>query len=106
MYVADWGYHTSIIVEQPRGWTLGPPGKERASFLEYSWGDKLFYMESDYRPHAVFATLVLPTPTVAYLDGWADPPDFRGARAVYARTIDAATVLRSPVPECLASLSR
>lgn len=91
MFVADWGYHTSIIVEQPRGWSLGPPGKEHAAFLEYSWGDRLFYMESDYQPQAVFATLVLPTSTVVYLDGWTDPPEFRGARSVYARTIDAAT---------------
>lgn len=90
VFVADWGYHTSIIVEQPAGWTLGPPGKERAPFLEYSWGDRLFYMGSDYLPQAVFATLVLPTPTVAYLDGWSSA-QFRGARSVYARTIDAAT---------------
>ena len=92
LFVADWGYHTSILIEQPRGWSLGPPGKERAPFLEYSWGDRLFYMQSDYRPHALFATLVLPTATVAYLDGSSDPPSFAGARAVYARTIDAMTV--------------
>jgi hypothetical protein len=92
VFVADWGYHTSIIVEQPRGWMVGPPGKERAPFLEYSWGDRLFYMQSDYRPHALFATLVLPTATVAYLDASSDPPSFAGARAVYARTIDATTL--------------
>lgn len=91
VYVADWGYHTSIIVEQPSGFALGPPGRERAPFLEYAWGDKSYYLESDYRPQAIFATLVLPTATVAYLGAWADPPDFRGARAVSARTIDAAT---------------
>jgi hypothetical protein len=92
VFVADWGYHTSILVEQPRGWVLGPPGKERAPILEYSWGDRLFYMQSDYRPHALFATLVLPTATVAYLDGSSDPPSFAGARAVYTRTIDATTL--------------
>ena len=92
VFVADWGYHTSILVEQPRGWMLGPPGKERATFLEYSWGDRMFYTQADYRPHALFATLVLPTATVAYLDGSSDPPSFAGARAVYARTIDATTV--------------
>ena len=32
VFVADWGYHTSIIVEQPSGTQLGPPGREaRAS---------------------------------------------------------------------------
>lgn len=91
VFVADWGYHSSIIVEQPSGWTLGPPGRESAPFLEYSWGDRLFYMESDYQPQAIFATLVLPTPTVAYLDARPDPPGLDGARAVYVRTMDAAT---------------
>lgn len=91
VFVADWGYHTSIIVQQPSGWSLGPPGRERAPFLEYAWGDRIFYMESNYQPQAVFATLVLPTPTVAYLDGWTDTSGFRGARAVYARTMDAST---------------
>jgi hypothetical protein len=33
VFVADWGYHTSIVVEQPRDWTLGPPRKERAPLL-------------------------------------------------------------------------
>ena len=37
--VADWGYHTAIILEQPRGWSMGPIGEERAPFLEYAWGE-------------------------------------------------------------------
>ena len=92
--VADWGYHTAIILEQPRGWSMGPVGEERAPFLEYAWGDRRFYMESDYRPHALFATLALPTASVLYLDGRPDPPRLGGARAVYARTVDAATLHR------------
>lgn len=91
VFVADWGYHTSIIVQQPPGWSLGPPGREHALFLEYAWGDRKFYMESSYQPQAIFATLVLPTSTVVYLDGWPDTSALRGARAVYARTIDAPT---------------
>lgn len=88
--VADWGYHTAIVVEQPRGWALGPPREERAPFLEYAWGDRRFYMESNYK--AIFATLVLPTASVLYLDGRPDPPPLGGARAVYQRTVDAATL--------------
>jgi hypothetical protein len=92
VYVANWGYHATIIVEQPSGWSLGPPGKERAPFLEYAWGDRRFYMDSDYRPQSLFATVVLPTESVIYLDGQPDPPSLTGARAVYARTVDAATL--------------
>ncbi len=50
VFVVDWGYHTAIIAEQPSGWALGPPGEERAPFLESAWGDRRFYLESNYRP--------------------------------------------------------
>lgn len=103
--VVDWGYHTAIVVEQPPGWGLGPPGEEHAPFLEYAWGDRRFYMESDYRPHAVFATLVLPTASVLYVDGRPDPPPFRGARAAYERRVDA-TALRVLLADLERSIRR
>jgi hypothetical protein len=108
VYVADWGYHTSIIVQQPAGWRLGPPGKEGAPFLEYAWGDRRFYMESDYRPQAIFATLFLPTASVLYLDGLPAPPGTEGAtgaRAVFVRYVDAAT-LRALLVELERSIHR
>jgi hypothetical protein len=93
VFVVDWGYHTAIVVEQPRGWRLGPPGEEAAAFLEYAWGDRRFYLESDFRPHAVFATLFLPTESVLYVDGRRDAQSAtRGARVTMARTIDADTL--------------
>jgi len=90
--VVDWGYHTAIVVQQPPGWRLGPPGAEDALFLEYAWGDRRFYLESDYRPHALFATLFLPTEAVLYLRGHPDPPSLGGAEAVFSRIVDAATL--------------
>jgi hypothetical protein len=101
--IADWGYHTAIVAEQPRGWALGPPREERAPFLEYAWGDRRFYMESDYS--AIFATLVLPTASVVYVDGRPDPPPLGGARSVYQRTVDAAT-LRTLLRELEGSFQR
>lgn len=93
VYVVDWDHHTSIVVEQPPGWRLGPPGEEGAPFLDYGWGDKSYFMESDYRPHVLFATVFLPTASVTYLEGRRSPPRVSGgARSVFVRTVDAATL--------------
>lgn len=88
--VVDWGYHTAIVLPQPASWRLGPPGREGAAYVEYAWGDRRFYRDSDYRPHALFATLVLPTAAVAYVAARDRPPSLRsGARAVYVRRVSA-----------------
>lgn len=92
VYVVDWGYHTAIVAPQPAGWMLGPPGEERALLLEYAWGDRRFYMESNFWPHSVYATLILPTESVVYLDGRDSAPSFAGARAVYSRIVDGTTL--------------
>ena len=90
VYVADWGYHTSIILQQPPTWHLGSLGSETAPFVEFAWGDRRFFMESNYRPDALFATLFLPTEAVAYVASWnSDPVRTARARALYLREIDA-----------------
>jgi hypothetical protein len=93
IHVVDWDYHTSIILPQPPGWALGPTGQERAPFVEYAWGDRRFYRDADYRPQSVFATLVLPTASVAYLAGRTTVPRAgSAAQAVYTRDVDAETL--------------
>ncbi len=88
VYVADWGYHTSITIEQPAGWNLGPPGREHAPFLEYAWGDRRYYMLEDHGVASTLKALFLPTPSVLYLEGHGAPPSTQaGARAVFARTV-------------------
>jgi len=108
VWVVDWGYHTAIIVPQPAAvavdWQLGPPGRETAAWVEYAWGDRRFYRDSDHRPQAVFAALVLPTESVAYVAARDRPPS-SGPRAVYRRTVDAAT-LRALVMELERTIRR
>ena len=88
VYVAGWNYHTSIIVQQPKGWRLGPPGNESAPFVEYGWGDRRFFMERNYWPHALFITLFMPSASVVYIHGREQPPTWRqGVRELYARTV-------------------
>ncbi len=106
VYVADWGYHTSVLIPQASGWALGPSGRERAPYVEYAWGDRRFYRDSDYRPHSLFATLVLPTASVTYVAGRDRPPlHADGARAIYRREVDAAT-LRALAAELERSIRR
>lgn len=95
VWVVGWGYHTSIVIEQPAGWRLGPPGREGARFVEFAWGDRAFYMEADHRPHTAFAALLLPTESVVYVEGWDALPDRRaGARDIFAREVSAEQLRR------------
>ena len=104
VYVVAWSYHTAIILEQPRGWTLGPRGEERAPFVEYAWGDRRFYMESNFWPHAVFAALFLPTASVTYVAGRSRPPA-GGFRSMHVRTVSGAELMAIAV-ELEASIAR
>src|ERR671938_18103 len=68
---------------------VGPAGREDAPFVEYAWGDRRFYMESNFWPHVVFATLFLPTESVAYVDGWPRAPGpSDGARSLSRADVD------------------
>lgn len=88
VYVVNWGFHTAIIVEQPQGWTLGPPNHPQAPYIEYGWGDKRFFMLSDTSIPATLAAAILPTPSVVYLRGRDAPPTEENyARQLYHRQI-------------------
>ncbi|MBA2292643.1 MAG: DUF2459 domain-containing protein [Gemmatimonadales bacterium] len=91
IYVADWGYHTSIILPQPAGLVRGPSNDSTATYVEFAWGDRRFYMQSNYLPHSLFATVFLPTESVIYLRGWARPPTVAdGMRTLWSRLVTAA----------------
>ena len=88
VYVVDWGYHTSIVVPQPPGFAFGPRNEIQAPFVEFAWGDRSFYLESNYWPHRVFATLFLPTASVTYLAGWPRAPvKSDGMKALWSRSV-------------------
>ncbi|MEO0373439.1 MAG: DUF2459 domain-containing protein [Cyanobacteria bacterium P01_A01_bin.17] len=90
LYVANWGYHTSIILQQPQGWRLGPSNAVDTPFVEYSWGDRNFYMNADFSPPALFATVFLPTRSVLHLRNWSQAPTSDdGMRHLYHRQINA-----------------
>ncbi|MFL5616328.1 MAG: DUF2459 domain-containing protein [Gemmatimonadaceae bacterium] len=105
VYIADWGYHTSVIIQQPPGWKLGSLGRETAPFVEYAWGDRRYYMESDHRPQSLFAALFLPTEAVTYVASWTtDPARIAHPRALYVREVNEreldslASALESSIP--------
>ncbi|MCP9838533.1 DUF2459 domain-containing protein [Cyanobium sp. N.Huapi 1H5] len=90
--VADWGHHTSIVVPQPPGWRLGPPGAEAAPFLEVAWGDRRYFHGGERSPQAVASALFLPTDSVLFLAGHPDPPRLAGTVAVWERQVEAPTL--------------
>ncbi|GJG88990.1 hypothetical protein tb265_41710 [Gemmatimonadetes bacterium T265] len=92
MYVTNWGYHTSITIPQPPAWRLGPPGAEGAPWVDYSWGDRAYFRDSQYR--SLYTLFALPSTSVVHLVGRDRPPDGHEARAVYARVVDAPTLAR------------
>ena len=88
IYVANWGFHTAIILEQPSGWSLGPPNHPQARYVEYSWGDKGFFMLADSSIPGTLAAGVLPTASVVYLRGRdALPTEQNGVRQLYHRQV-------------------
>ena len=91
--VVDWGYHTALVLEQPPGARLGPPGEEHARFVEFAWGDRSFYYASDHRPHALYAAAALPSASAVFADA-VDWDALGRARAVYEREVDAETLGR------------
>lgn len=88
IYVVNWGFHTSIIVEQPQGWQLGSTGAETAPWIEYSWGDRRFFLDNDQSLPSVLAALFIPTESVSFVRGWQHPPTTRhGVKQMHRRQI-------------------
>ena len=74
VWVLGYGYHTAIYIEQPRGWRLGPPGKEAAPFVEFGWGDRGWYYESDMSWLSGANAVLVPSRTVFYVAGYDKEP--------------------------------
>lgn len=95
VYVLAWGYHSSIFVEQAPGWRLGPEGDDAARIVEYGWGDRSFYMESNFCPESLLAAAFVPTPTVVYVRGHDRPPnEFVTGGVISVRECSSTEVLR------------
>lgn len=88
LYVANWGFHTAILIEQPEGWSLGPANHPTARYIEYGWGDKRFFMLSDRSIPTMLAAGVMPTDSVVYLRGRdALPTTQNHVRQLYHRQV-------------------
>lgn len=88
-------YHSSIVVERPEPWDIGQPGSQRSRFVEYGWGDRGFFMESNFWPHALFAAALLPSESVAYVRSHVYAPhEVFTAAEVYRRSVDSDTLRR------------
>src|SRR5262245_49186614 len=74
VWVLGYGYHTSIYMEQPEGWKLGPPGNEAARFVEFGWGDRGWYYDSDMSYLSGANALLIPSKSVYYVAGYDKPP--------------------------------
>lgn len=95
VFVQASAYHSSIVVEQPAGWRLGHEGSEDAPFVEFGWGERTFFMESNYCPEALVDAALLPSAAVVYVRGLEQAPDeaFWNAEA-YVKECSGAEVLR------------
>jgi hypothetical protein len=94
VYVADWGYHTSVILQQPPGWTIGPANLPTAAYVEYAWGNRAYYMSMHPSAVAGLAALLIPGKSVTYVAGWATAADLlrAGARRILVRQVSGATL--------------
>lgn len=90
LYVVNWGFHTAILLEQPKGWKLGPPNAPTSRYVEYGWGDKQFFMMSDTSFLTTLAAGIFPTDSVMYLRGRDTLLEAQNyARQLYYRQISA-----------------
>jgi hypothetical protein len=95
VWVVLLDYHSSIVIEQPPGAGLGQPEAPQAPYVEYAWGDRRFYQDSNFWPQALVAAVLLPTESVTYVRSHFVGPnlEFQG-HTVFAIECDAQVTRR------------
>ena len=80
--VASNGWHTAIVVPAPALAATGllPETADfpDAAFLEFGWGDRVYYPAKEKTLGMTLAAALTPTPAVMHMAGLPAPPDHRG----------------------------
>jgi len=78
VYVVDNGWHTAIVVPGPalRAAGLLPEAEDfpAAAYLEFGWGDRVYYPAKDPGLAMALEAALSPTPAVMHVAGLAAPP--------------------------------
>ncbi len=69
VYLAGTGWHVALLLEAKdlEGQPWLPSLPEGTKTVEIGWGSRIFYLDRNYWPHAIFYAALIPNPSVIHL---------------------------------------
>jgi uncharacterized protein (TIGR02117 family) len=74
LYIVRQAWHTGLSWSQTGLPAMGPEQWRNAPYVEIGWGDRRFYYHSDFSIPSVLQAVLMPTPSVMHVVGFAEPP--------------------------------